>query len=44
VDSTSSALSGILWHGGKAEDGKGKGAVDSLKRNVGAFDRRSKAG
>lgn len=43
-DSTSSALSGILWHGAKVEDGKGKGAMDSLRRNVGAFDKRSKAG
>lgn len=43
-DSASSALSGILWHGARADDGKGLGAVDSLRRNVGALDRRSKAG
>lgn len=45
-DSASSALSGILWHGGsgRAEDGKGLGAMDSLRRNVGALDRRAKAG
>jgi hypothetical protein len=43
-DSTSSALSGILWHGGRKEDGKGQGAVESLRRNVGALDKRSKAG
>lgn len=43
-DSTSSALSGILWHGGRREDGKAQGAVDSLRRNVGALDKRSKAG
>jgi hypothetical protein len=44
-DSTSSALSGILWHGGaKKENGKAQGAVDSLRRNVGAFDKRSKGG
>ena len=30
-DSASSALSGLLWHGGK-ENGKGKGAVESLRR------------
>jgi hypothetical protein len=43
-DSASSALSGILWHGGRREDGKGQGAVESLRRNVGALDKRSKAG
>lgn len=43
-DSASSALSGILWHGGRGEDGKGQGAVESLRRNVGALDKRSKAG
>jgi hypothetical protein len=42
-DSTSSALSGILWHGGRPEDGRGKGAVDSLRRNAGTLDRRSRA-
>lgn len=42
-DSASSALSGILWHGGRADEGKGKGAVDSLRRNAGT-DRRPKAG
>jgi len=35
--STTSALSGILWHGGMQgkEEGKGKGAVESLRRNMG---------
>lgn len=42
-DSASSALSGMLWHGGKQENGKGKGAMDSLRRNVGSLDRRGKA-
>ncbi|CAG8469893.1 2925_t:CDS:10, partial [Scutellospora calospora] len=37
-DSSSSALSGILWHGGgRSEDGRGKGAVDSLRRNAGSM-------
>jgi hypothetical protein len=44
TDSSSSVLSGILWHGARVDGGKGKGAVDSLRRNVGAFDKRSKAG
>lgn len=42
-DSTSSALSGILWHGVRQDDGKGRGAVDSLRRNAGALDKRGKA-
>lgn len=45
-DSASSTLSGLLWSGGKQqqEDGKAKGAVDSLRRNAGVLDRRGKAG
>lgn len=42
-DSTSSALSEILWHGVRQDDGKGRGAVDSLRRNAGALDKRGKA-
>ncbi|KAM0722220.1 hypothetical protein Q7P37_001661 [Cladosporium fusiforme] len=42
---SASSLSGLLWHGTKQpEDGKGQGAVESLKRNAGALDRRGKAG
>lgn len=34
--STNSALSGILWHGGTTNaNGKAKGAVESLRRNMG---------
>lgn len=35
-DSVGSALSGLLWHGGEGKGkGNGKGAVDSLRRNIG---------
>ncbi|KAK5115844.1 hypothetical protein LTR85_009438 [Meristemomyces frigidus] len=41
-DSASSALGGLLWHGGQHGNGKAKGAVDSLKRNIGGLDSRMK--
>ncbi|KAF2718878.1 hypothetical protein K431DRAFT_273754 [Polychaeton citri CBS 116435] len=39
-DSTGSALSGLLWHAGGIEgNGVPKGALDSLRKNMGSLDR-----
>jgi len=45
-DSASSAISGLLWHGGGPQQGNGKakGAVDSLKRSMAGLDRGGKKG